>query len=155
MKVATRPCRTAMVRAMKRRLAHWSAIVSGSATLKSISCWPGATSWWEASTPSFICSSAAPAPGRPPVPGEAAERCEIGHEQGIRFPHAGEALERRAVERPLASQGPPELGGRDLHGLIDAQQVGELKQQEPHTPLLQLVDDFSGVGGGGGHGDLR
>src|SRR5213592_4807848 len=60
-----------------------------------------------------------------------------------------------AVERHLAGQGPLELGGRDLHGFFDAQQVGELKQQEPHMPLLQLVDDFAGLAHGGGHGDLR
>src|SRR2546426_10312077 len=69
---------------------------------------------------------AVPALGRAAVPGEDAERFEIGHEQSIRFLHAGEALERRAVERHLAGQGPLELGGRDLHGLIDAQQGGEL-----------------------------
>src|SRR2546427_12833692 len=47
---------------------------------------------------------AVPALGRAAVPGEDAERFEIGHEQSIRFLHAGEALERRAVERHLAGQ---------------------------------------------------
>src|SRR2546427_9927551 len=46
---------------------------------------------------------AVPALGRAAVPGEDAERFEIGHEQGIRFLHAGEALERRAVEIGRAS----------------------------------------------------
>src|SRR2546427_4966050 len=50
--------------------------------------------------------------------------------------HAREPLERRAVERHLAGQRFLELGGGHLHGLVDAQQVGELRSEE-HTSELQ------------------
>ena len=98
-------------------------------------------------------------PGRPigairarALPGEHAEAREIRHQQGVGLLHAREPLERRAVERHLAGQRFLELGGGHLHGLVDAQQVGELEQQEPDAALLQLVEDVARVGGGGGHG---
>ncbi len=55
MKVACRPWSRATFLTTKRKVETLSAVVTASAYLKSISCWPGATSWWAASTSKPIC----------------------------------------------------------------------------------------------------
>jgi hypothetical protein len=49
----------------KRKVAMLSAVVTASPYLKSISCWPGATSWWAASISKPIASSALMSRRRP------------------------------------------------------------------------------------------
>jgi len=84
------------------------------------------------------------------LPREHPEAGEVRYQQRIRLLHAGEPLERRPVEAHLAGQRLVELGGRHLHRLVHPQQIGELQQQEPHVPLLQVVDDLAGFGHRGG-----
>ena len=88
----------------------------------------------------------------PALPREHPEAGEVGYQQRIRLLHAGEPLQRRTVEAHLAGQRLVELRGRDLHRLVHAQQIGELQQQEPHVPLLQVVQDLAGFGHRGGKG---
>ena len=58
MNVACRPWSIATFLTMKRNVETRSAVVIASAYLKSISCWPAATSWCAASTSNPICSRA-------------------------------------------------------------------------------------------------
>ncbi len=58
MNVACRPWSSATFLTMNRKVETRSAVVIASAYLKSISCWPGATSWCAASTSKPICSRA-------------------------------------------------------------------------------------------------
>ena len=58
MNVACMPFFCASVLTASLKVMMLSAAVSASAYLKSISCWPAATSWWLASISKPICSSA-------------------------------------------------------------------------------------------------
>ncbi len=51
MNVAQRPCSMATVLMAFFRIMTRSALEMASVYRRSISCWPGATSWWEASAP--------------------------------------------------------------------------------------------------------
>lgn len=57
MKVACTPCSRATCFMTSRKVMTLSAVDSASAYRRSISCWPGAPSWWENSTEMPIDSS--------------------------------------------------------------------------------------------------
>ena len=57
MNEALMPCDSATSLTTTRNVIRLSAVDSASAYRRSISCWPGAPSWWENSTEMPICSS--------------------------------------------------------------------------------------------------
>lgn len=57
MKVACTPCSSATCFMTRRKVMMLSAVESASAYRRSISCWPGAPSWWLNSTEMPIDSS--------------------------------------------------------------------------------------------------